>query len=65
MDGLRYLPWSKAWLLMGLRIFADEREMNFPELRQVYDLLLERELRIRMNADAVEAAIAELEGARE
>lgn len=50
---------------MGLRIFADEREMNFPELRQVYDLLLERELRIRMNADAVEAAIAELEGARE
>lgn len=64
MDGLRYLPWSKAWVLLGMRLFADKEGMSVPELSQVYDLLLERELRIRVNTDEVEAAIAELRGAQ-
>jgi hypothetical protein len=60
LDGLRSLPWSKAWVIRGLRLFSQENGMGTRELRQVYNVLTERELRIRMDAEEMEAAIAAL-----
>ncbi|KAI7371676.1 DUF1740-domain-containing protein [Hortaea werneckii] len=48
LDGLRYLPWHKAWIIMGLRAFAGRDLLPWQELRQMYDVLIERELRIRV-----------------
>lgn len=46
-DGLRYLPWCKAWVIMGLKYFSAMSKMTKQELRQLYDVLVERELRVR------------------
>ncbi|TKA72401.1 hypothetical protein B0A55_05856 [Friedmanniomyces simplex] len=48
LDGLRCLPWCKAWVIMGLRVFAKKSGMTGSELRQVYDVLGERELRVSL-----------------
>ncbi|KAK1075492.1 hypothetical protein LTR74_000454 [Friedmanniomyces endolithicus] len=61
LDGLRYLPWCKAWVIMGLRAFARGDGMTGSELRQVYDVLGERELRVRMSVEEMEEAIAGLD----
>ncbi|KAK0255904.1 hypothetical protein B0A54_11164 [Friedmanniomyces endolithicus] len=61
LDGLRYLPWCKAWVIMGLRAFAREGGMTGSELRQLYDVLGERESRVRMSVEEMEEAIAGLD----
>ncbi|GAB1737873.1 hypothetical protein NU219Hw_g2346t1 [Hortaea werneckii] len=58
LDGLRYLPWNKAWVIMGLRVFASRNLLPWQELRQIYDVLIERELRIRVGGADMEEAIA-------
>ena len=51
LDGLRMLPWMKEWVLLGLETFdGDEKDAprwEFAELRRVYNVLQERELRVR------------------
>jgi len=50
LDGLRILPWVKAWALMGLKFFDREDEWSWSgkELKGLYDVMQERELRIRV-----------------
>ncbi|KAK3705232.1 hypothetical protein LTR37_013393 [Vermiconidia calcicola] len=53
-DGLRYLPWCKKWVLMALGWFSDgvsRGGMTDGELRRVYEVLGEREMRIRVAGD--------------
>ena len=46
-DGLRLLPWYKPWIVMGMRhVSGSERE-----LQQLYDVMTEREMRIRTEVD--------------
>ncbi|KAK3072123.1 hypothetical protein LTR53_007386 [Teratosphaeriaceae sp. CCFEE 6253] len=59
LDGLRLLPWSKRWVLKGLEAFGRSVAMTAGELRRVYDVLGERELRVRMPVEQMEEAIAE------
>jgi hypothetical protein len=49
-DGLRFLPGVKAWVLLGLHFFDREDEWAWPrsELKGVYEVMNERELRIRV-----------------
>ncbi|KAK5128782.1 hypothetical protein LTR85_000115 [Meristemomyces frigidus] len=63
MDGLRSLPWCKAWVIMGLHAFARDGGLSPKELRQVYDVLGERELRVRVGSKEMEDAIAEIDDA--
>ncbi|KAK4545327.1 hypothetical protein LTR36_003507 [Oleoguttula mirabilis] len=60
LDGLRDLPWSKAWVIMGLHAFVRDGGMSRKELKQVYDVLAERELRVRVELEETEDAIAEI-----
>lgn len=48
LDGIVFLPWCKDWILMGLHFFdrADEWGMAAEQLRGVYNVLLEREMRV-------------------
>ncbi|RMY76348.1 hypothetical protein D0863_02009 [Hortaea werneckii] len=64
LDGLRYLPWNKAWVIMGLRVFAGQNLLPWQELRQIYDVLIERELRIRVGGADMEEAIAAVDDMR-
>ncbi|KAK5107520.1 hypothetical protein LTR62_001050 [Meristemomyces frigidus] len=47
LDGLRALPWCKAWVVQGLKILGNEGGMEKEEMRVVWRLLEERELRVR------------------
>ncbi|KAH9819857.1 NRDE-2, necessary for RNA interference [Teratosphaeria destructans] len=58
LDGLRMLPWSKSWIIEGLRLFSREGGMSEGELRQVYHVLAERELRVRVNVGEVEFGLS-------
>lgn len=58
LDGLRHLPWYKPWVIMGIRSFAENGDMKGYELRQLYDVLGERELRIRTPVEMVEHALS-------
>ncbi|KAK5129472.1 hypothetical protein LTR08_003232 [Meristemomyces frigidus] len=58
LDGLRHLPWSKAWVIMGMQAFARDGGMHPKELRQLYDVLAERELRVRVELDEKGDALA-------
>lgn len=60
LDGLRHLPWSKAWISMGLEAFTRNGGMTQKELRQVYDVLAERELRARVGLEQMEDLIASM-----
>ena len=51
LDGLRYLPWCKTWVILSLQYLANDGITAESELRQIYDVLVERELRIRMDVD--------------
>ena len=53
-DGLRYLPWCKAWIIMGLKYFSCDGRASDKELRQIYDVLAERELRVRADVEGIE-----------
>ncbi|RMY79351.1 hypothetical protein D0863_00104 [Hortaea werneckii] len=61
LDGLRYLPWNKAWVIMGLTVFAGQDLLPWQELRQIYGVLIERELRIRVVGAEMEEAIAAMD----
>ena len=58
LDGLRYLPWSKAWVVIGLQAFARDGGMHSRELRPLYDVLAERDLRVRVQLRDTGRAIA-------
>ena len=50
-DGLRYLPWCKSWVIEGMSLLHKCGALNEEELKRVYDVLGERELRVRVNMD--------------
>lgn len=56
LDGLRHLPWSKVWVITGMQLFVEHGGMTASGLRQVYNVLLERELRIRVDVDELNAS---------
>jgi len=62
LDGLRYLPWLKEWILLGLQTFergrGDDLGWKLRELKAVYNVLHERELRVRV--DGVEELLEDL-----
>ncbi|KAG9553806.1 DUF1740-domain-containing protein, partial [Aureobasidium melanogenum] len=51
LSGLHHLPWLKDWILLGLETFDrdDGRGWNTPELKRLCNVLIERELRIRVD----------------
>ena len=53
-DGLRFLPWHKGWAVAGMSVFAEGGDMTEEELRQIHDVLLQREIRLRVNVDEVQ-----------
>jgi len=62
LDGLRVMPWLKEWVLNGLRMFDrgrdDELSWDLRELKEVYNVLHERELRVR--TDGIEELVEDL-----
>jgi len=50
LDGLRYLPFSKSWILRGLRFFDRDDGYGWSrrDLKSVWNVLLERDMRIRV-----------------
>jgi hypothetical protein len=46
-DGLRHLPWCKPWIIMAMRYLAQYQGDNEREMRQLYDVMTEREMRVR------------------
>jgi hypothetical protein len=50
LDGLRHLPWLKSWVVQGMKLFGDGTLSN-NELRQVYEGLNEKGLRIRVDIE--------------
>lgn len=51
LSGLHHLPWSKDWILLGLETFDRDDGMGWvtPELERLCNVLIERELRIRVD----------------
>ena len=47
LNGLRYFPGLKSWVLRGVKHFAEHGGMADIELKQVCNILSERELRVR------------------
>nr|POE73047.1 protein nrde2 like [Quercus suber] len=47
LDGLRFLPWYKHWVVKGLGIMEETGAMSTKELIQVYNVMGERGLRVR------------------
>ena len=58
LSGLHHLPWSKNWVLLGLETFDRDDELHWSpqDLKRLYDVLVERELRIRV--DGVESFLS-------
>nr|POE86485.1 protein nrde2 like [Quercus suber] len=50
LNGLRFLPWYKNWVVRGLGVMEETGAMNTQELMQVYDVLGERGLRVRFGS---------------
>ncbi|GAB7353971.1 hypothetical protein MBLNU459_g4568t1 [Dothideomycetes sp. NU459] len=50
LNGLHHLPWAKSWVLEGLRTFdsEDDHHWSMPELKSLFNVLIERELRVRV-----------------
>jgi hypothetical protein len=57
LSGLHHLPWSKGWILLGLETFDGDDGLRWStqDLKRLYNVLVERELRIRV--DGVESLI--------
>ena len=51
-DGLRHLPWCKFWIIMGMRLLAQHQGGSERELQQLYDVMMEREMRIRIEIES-------------
>lgn len=52
MDGLRSLPWVKQWVIMGMNLLSDGT-LSQGELRQSYEVLVERGLRLRVDIEDI------------
>ena len=50
-DGLRYLPWYKPWIVMGMECLAKAPAEDKGEVRRLYDVMTEREMRIRTEVE--------------
>lgn len=50
-EGLLFLPWCKRWVVDGMAKFADSGDMGEQDLRQIHDILADRELRLRVDVD--------------
>ncbi|KAK4505511.1 hypothetical protein PRZ48_003474 [Zasmidium cellare] len=50
LDGLRSLPWVKQWVIMGMKLLSDGT-LSQGELRQSYEVLVERGLRLRVDIE--------------
>lgn len=48
-DGLRFLPWCKAWVVEGMKVLHERSGLDEREMRRLYDVLAERELRVRVS----------------
>lgn len=50
LNGLHHLPWAKGWILQGLQTFDDQDSYKWgtSELKSLFNVLIERELRIRV-----------------
>ena len=46
-NGLRHLPWYKPWIIMGMRLLPRYQGGSERELQQLYEVMTEREMRIR------------------
>jgi len=53
LEGLRHLPWFKAWVIIGLQYLAADGVTPEDELRHLYHVLVERQLRIRVEAEGL------------
>ena len=51
-DGLRHLPWCNFWIIMGMRLLAQHQGSSERELHQLYDVMMEREMRIRIEIES-------------
>jgi hypothetical protein len=51
LSGLHHLPWFKCWILLGLETFDGDDGLRWStqDLKRLYDVLVERELRIRVD----------------
>ncbi|TKX19603.1 NRDE-2-like protein [Elsinoe australis] len=49
-DGLKEIPWNRDWILLGLEVFDSEgaARMSKPELRRLYSVLFQRDMRVRV-----------------
>ena len=54
-DGLRFLPWSKSWVIDGMAFFAAQNIMGEDELQRIHNVLVDRELRVRIDVDALQS----------
>ncbi|KAK2757596.1 hypothetical protein FQN54_004565 [Arachnomyces sp. PD_36] len=61
--GVRACPWAKALVMVAFTHLRQARMMNFEELRKVYNILVEKELRIHVDIEEIledyDAAIEE------
>jgi hypothetical protein len=50
LSGLKILPWSKDWILRGMRAFERDDGLGWDmnDLRRLHNVLTERELRVRV-----------------
>ncbi|WPH03566.1 Hypothetical protein R9X50_00644700 [Acrodontium crateriforme] len=48
-DGIRCLPWYKPWIITGLKVFVERGSISSSELSSVFNVLGERELRVRFD----------------
>jgi hypothetical protein len=57
LSGLHHLPWSRNWILLGLETFDrdDKQRWSIHDLKSLYNVLAERELRIRV--DGIESLL--------
>jgi hypothetical protein len=64
LSGLHHLPWSRNWILLGLDTFDsdDKQRWSTQELKSLYNVLAERELRIRV--DGIESLLSVKPGER-
>lgn len=61
LEGLRSLPWVKRWITIGLYWLGDDGlGWSADERKRIYDVLIERELRVRV--EGLEEALEERKG---
>lgn len=51
-NGLQFLPWNKRWIVDGMAFLVESGDMVEEELRRIHGILVERELRLRLDVDA-------------